>query len=217
MTQKEIGYRKLGKVTIGAHCIIDRDVIIGHPPKDILRTQGENHSLATRIGPRCILRSGVIIYATASISRDVEIGHHVVVRERAQIGEKTKVGAFTEIDPDVRIGRECRIVGLAKIANKTVIGARVFAGPGLVTANRRFGKGFLEGHADDDPMDPPVIEDGVLIGPHVTLNPGVRLGRGSIIAAGSVVTRNIAPGSIVMGIPGRVVGSVREKFGRGDR
>jgi len=215
MTTKAGRYREFGKVTIGGKCIVDDDVIIGYPPKDVLLTKGTEHSLATKIGPRCVLRSGTVVYATSSLGADVHLGHHVIIREGVRVGDKSKIGSLTEIAPNVKVGKDCRIVGCSFIGNETVFGDHVFVAPGLVTVNRKFSPPFFERREDGEPMEPPEVGDHVLIGPNVTLSFGVRIGRRSIIASGCVVTKEVPPGSIVAGVPGRVVGSVADKFGRG--
>jgi acetyltransferase-like isoleucine patch superfamily enzyme len=207
--------RKFGKVRIGEGCVIDDGVTVGYPPRDVLIGGELKHSFITKIGPRCVLRSGCVVYATASLGTAVEMGHYVIVREHVRIGDRTKLGSFVDIDPTAAIGRDCRITGPARIAPKTALGNGVFSGPYLVTLNRKFSKAFWDGSADEEPMTPSSIGDKVLIGPHVTLNPGVHIGRESIIAAGCVVTRNVPPRSIMAGLPGRVVGSVDERFMRG--
>ena len=207
--------RKFGKVKMGKGCIVDENVIIGYPARDILLSKGKKHSLATKIGPNCIVRSGSVIYATATLEAGVQLGHDVVIREGARIGAGSRIGCFTEVAPNAVIGEYCRIVGRAYIANGVRFGSRVFAGSGLVTANRRFTPAFLEQNEDEEPMEPPVVEDGVLIGITVTLNPGIRVGKRSVIASGCVVTEDVPPGSIVAGTPGKVIGSASKKLGRG--
>jgi acetyltransferase-like isoleucine patch superfamily enzyme len=58
------------------------------------------------------------------------------------------------------------------------------------------------------PRRPVIIEDDVWIGPNATILKGVRIGKGSFIEAGSLVTRDVAPGSRVLGNPAQVIGSI---------
>jgi acetyltransferase-like isoleucine patch superfamily enzyme len=217
MTLDDGTFRKFGKVAMGKGCIVDKDAIVGYPPVGALRSKGGKHGGVTRIGERCIVRSGCVVYATAVLKARVQLGHHVIIREGASIGAGCRIGCFTEVAPDAVIGEGCRIVGRAYIANGVEMGKRIFAGSGLVTANRKFTTAFLNRKEDEEPMEPPVIEDGVLIGISVSIDPGVRVGKGAVIASGCVVTKDVPSGSIMAGIPGRVVGSASEKLGSGTR
>ncbi len=217
MNGREASYRKYGRVIIGKGSLIDKDVTIGYPSRDVLLTKGQAHSLATKIGPRCILRSGCVVYATAHLGSNVELGHNVVVREKVRIGEYSKIGCFSEIAPSAVIGPRCRITGRAYISNGMKFGKRVFVGPDFSTANRAFSKAFMEQREDDEPINAPIVDDDVLIGAHVTLNPGIRIGKGCVIAAGCMVTKDVPPGSLVAGVPGSVIGSVADAFGSGKR
>jgi len=217
MTVGDGTFRKYGKVLMGKGCIVDEDAIIGYPPAKVLRSKGWEHAQTTRIGNECVVRSGCVIYATAILEPGVQLGHHVVIREGARIGAGSKIGCFTEIHPDAIIGEECRIMGRTHIGNEVKLGKRVFASSGLVIANRKFTTAFLNQTEDEQPMEPPVVEDGVLIGTDVTIDPGTIIGKGAVIASGCVVTRDVPPGSIVAGLPGKVIGAVTEKMGRGKR
>jgi len=217
MTVGDRVFRMYGRVMMGKDCVVDDDAIIGYPPRDVLLSKGKKHLLSTKIGNRCIVRSGCVIYATATLEVGVQLGHHVVVREGAEIGAESRIGCFTEIAPDAVIGERCRITGRAYIANGVKFGKGIFVGPGLLTANRRFTTAFLDGKEDHELMEPPVVEDGALIGTNVTLNPGVRVGMGSVVGSGCLVTKNVPAGSIVAGMPGRFIGPVSERLRRGKR
>lgn len=131
----------------------------------------------------------------------------------------------------VRIGERTRIFGAVDIEGPGAIFENVIIGSGCslttplylnASAEIRIGNRVVIGHhvmivTDSHDMNDPeqrggeryarpvVIEDGVWIGARVTILQGVTLGRGSVIAAGSVVTRDVPPHALAGGIPARVL------------
>lgn len=76
----------------------------------------------------------------------------------------------------------------------------MFLGPGVTFTNDMFPLKMRESYK---PLGP-TLEDGVTIGGGVTIVPGVTIGEGSFVAAGAVVTKDVPPMSIVIGVPGRI-------------
>lgn len=109
----------------------------------------------------------------------------------------------------VRIGRRSGVGLRARISTSCHIGDCVMMGPEVMiySLNHRFRDAdrpmMDQGNAEDRIV---VIEDDVWIGARVILLPGVRVGSGSVVAAGAVVSRDVPPGVIVAGNPAQVVG-----------
>lgn len=101
------------------------------------------------------------------------------------------------------IGPNCVLFGAGEIE----IGAHVLISPGVVIASHQHGFARTDVRFDEQPSQFAriVIEDNVWIGSNATIIPGVRIGTGAIIGAGAVVTRDVAPRSLVMGVPARAV------------
>ncbi len=113
------------------------------------------------------------------------------------IGENCMIGCFTEIQKGVSIGNRTRIQSHTFICEKVDIGHDCFIGHGVMFINDVY-------PPQPDPADwkPTIIENEVSIGSNATILP-VRIGKGAIIGAGAVVTRDVPPGAVIAGNPAR--------------
>lgn len=129
-------------------------------------------------------------------------GRNVNVEHGADIGS----GRFTSIGDNSGIGVDCRAAGPLEI------GANVMMGPEVViqSASHSFERTDIPMIEQGETKMTVVIEDDVWIGTRAIILPGRRIGRGSIVGAGSIVTKDVAPYTIVAGNPAVVVGQ-REK------
>ena len=178
-------------LTGGAECQIHPECIIGLKYK--LECQ------PVRLGAGAIIRAGTIIYADVQIGDDFQTGHHVLIRENTNIGNHVVVGTNTVIDGQVTIADFVKIESNCYIPTHTEIGTRVFLGPNVTLTNDRYPLKMRDRYVPEGP----VIEDGVTLGAGVVVCPGLRIGRDSFVAAGAVVTKDVPPDSLVMGVPGR--------------
>jgi acetyltransferase-like isoleucine patch superfamily enzyme len=105
-------------------------------------------------------------------------------------------------DRDVRMGDGCRLMSHVNLASKTRVGDRVFIASLVTGANdSTFGAfGYDEANVKGH-----TIEDDARIGAAACLLPGVVIGRAATVAAGAVVTRNVEPGTTVIGVPAKPV------------
>lgn len=125
------------------------------------------------------------------------------------IGPDSQIGPFVEIQADVVIGERCKISSHSFICSGVRIYDEVFIGHGVVFTNDRWpcatnDAGKLQG-ADDWTMEPTIVARRVSIGSNATILCGVSLGEGAMIAAGAVVTRDVPPGALAMGVPARII------------
>jgi acetyltransferase-like isoleucine patch superfamily enzyme len=138
----------------------------------------------------------------ARVGKNVKIWHFAYVGSKAEIGDNVMIGSLTHVDYGVKIGSNTRIEGSVYIPPLTVIGSNVFIGPAAAFTN------------DPYPMSPKmigvVVEDGAIIGGRSVFKPGVRIGRNSVVAMASVVTKDVPPETVVMGHPAKVAYSRAE-------
>jgi acetyltransferase-like isoleucine patch superfamily enzyme len=142
------------------------------------------------------------VATTAKIGKNVKIWHFAYVGSETEIGDNVMIGSLTHVDYKVKIGSNTRIEGSVYIPPLTAIGSNVFIGPAASFTN------------DPYPMSPRmvgvVVEDGAIIGGRAVFRPGVRVGRNSVVAMASVVTKDVAPDTVVMGHPAKPVYSRAE-------
>ena len=188
--------------SIGADSVIDALVEVGY------RYQSDCGPAI--IGPRARLRRGAIIYGDVRAGADLSVGHFALVREHTRIGDQVTIGTQVVIEGHVVIGSLVKIESQAFLPTHAIIGSRVFIGPGAALTNDRYP---LRRRAEYDPVGP-VLEDDVSLGARCVLLPGVRIGQGSMVAAGAVVTKDVPPWHLVAGVPGRaspLADSLREE------
>ncbi len=163
-----------------------------------------------------MIREGSFVLGGSKIGRNLETGHNVVIRENCSIGNNVKIWSNTVVDYGCRIGNNVKIHCNCYLAQYTIVEDNVFIAPGVVTLND-----FHPGcERSGTCMGGPVMEEGARIGGNSTILPYVRIGKRSLIGAGSVVSRDVPPFSVAYGVPARVVKSVfdlRCKTGLTDR
>jgi UDP-2-acetamido-3-amino-2,3-dideoxy-glucuronate N-acetyltransferase len=148
------------------------------------------------------------------IANDVRLGKGVWVSDfvnlyGCSIGENTKIGPFVEIQKKASVGKNCKISSHTFICEGVHIQDDVFVGHNVTFINDRFpravnAQGELQTEADWTPV-PTRIESGASIGSSATILCGVSIGTGAIVGAGSVVTRDVPPHTIVAGNPARPI------------
>lgn len=201
----------LGPTHIAQGALVDRGTIIGYPTRRKLQSlhspphaglsspqRLDELSEGSQLGARAIIRSGSIVYENARLGEGVETGHNVLIREGTIIGSRSLIGTGTIIDGRATLGEEVRVESGVYIPPYTRIGNRVFLGPRAVLTNDRY--------PPSKRLQGPTLEDEVVVGANAVILPGVRVGRGAVVAAGSVVTRDVPEGRVVAGVPARVVG-----------
>jgi acetyltransferase-like isoleucine patch superfamily enzyme len=150
-----------------------------------------------------------------TIKDDVKLGKdtkvwHFCNLYGCKIGKNTQIGSYSEIKGGASIGNNCRIQPYAFIPEGTKIGNYVFIGPRVTFLNDKYptAKKAIKKTWN---LEAVVIEDEVTIGGNSTILPRVKIGKGAVIGAGSVVTKNIPEYAVVCGNPARIIGSVNDK------
>lgn len=188
-------------VTIGEGSVIYGPAVIGQPPRG--KQEGE---LKLTIGSNAVIRPFTTIYAGSTIGNGFQSGQGASIREDNEIGNNVSVGTHAILEFENKIGDYCRIHSGCFLEMVT-LGKYVFVGPHTVFTD------------DPHPMNCPeykecgggaVVEDLVKIGASCTFLPAVKIGRGALIGAGSVVVHDIPEMMVATGNPARVIKSVSE-------
>lgn len=147
----------------------------------------------------------IYIHPSANVSTDSKIGDGTKIWINSQIREKCEIGANciiskdTYIDTEVKIGNNCKIQNSVSVYHGVTIEDDVFVGPNVCFTNDKVPRAF-------DPewtITPTLVRKGASIGANSTIVCGITIGKYAMIAAGSVVTKNVESYSLVMGNPAK--------------
>jgi len=141
----------------------------------------------------------------AKIGEGTNIWHFVHVRNGAEIGKNCNIGKGVYIDSDVIIGDNCKIQNFATIYKGVTIGNNVLIGPHVCFTNDMYPRAFIW---NEEKIVKTNVLDGASIGANATIIAGITIGKYAMIGAGSVVTKDVADFSLVLGNPARVVGKI---------
>jgi UDP-2-acetamido-3-amino-2,3-dideoxy-glucuronate N-acetyltransferase len=143
---------------------------------------------------------------------DVVFGKNVFVHSftnlyGCRIGDNSRVGPFVEIQRGVTIGADCKIQSHSFICDGVEIHDEVFVGHGVLFVNDKYPRATTDDGAlkaaGDWPLLRTVVERRAALGSGAVVLGALRIGEGALVGAGAVVTRDVAPGEVVAGVPAR--------------
>jgi acetyltransferase-like isoleucine patch superfamily enzyme len=176
-------------VILGDDVVIDSHCIIGYPTP---AAEGK----ALLIGNNALIRSHSIFYEGSTIGPELRTGHSVTVREKIEAGRNLQIGSHSYFQGHTKIGDYVRMQDSIHMGQKTEIGSFVWIFPCTVFTNDPHppSDGFLRGV---------VVEDYAIIAALCCLLPGVRVGACALVAAHSLVTKDVEPNTVVGGVPAK--------------
>ena len=132
----------------------------------------------------------------AKLGKNVRVWHFAYVGDDTEIGDNVKIGSLAHVDYNVKIGENTMIEGLVYIPPLSRIGKNVFIGPAAALTN--------DPYPASKKLSGVIIEDGAVIGSRAVIKAGVKIGKNSVVAMGAVVTKDVPPNCVVVGIPAKV-------------
>lgn len=212
---------KIGSnVTIHPHVVIEQGVVIGDNveifpgayigkiPKGAGLARQPHFMQKVLIGSNCSIGPHAVIYYDVEIGDNTLIGDGATIREECRIGSNAIIGRYVAINYAATIGSGTKIMDLAIITGKCSIGNNVFVSMGVATANDN-SIGRLP--YDEAHIKGPIIEDEAAIGLGALLLPNITVKKNAVVAAGSVVTRDIPEKAMGIGIPARIIADGKEQ------
>jgi diadenosine tetraphosphate (Ap4A) HIT family hydrolase/acetyltransferase-like isoleucine patch superfamily enzyme len=152
-----------------------------------------NDEMRISIGTGSIIRSGTVLYRDVKIGERFECGHNALIRENSSVGSDVCLYTGSQVQKGVTIGDRCIVSGW--VGNSSIVGNDVKMFGELVHKYKSSGRGALE--------PAPEILDGAFVGWNAIVVGGVKIGRGSVVGAGSVVTSDVPDGCLVVGNPAK--------------
>ncbi len=193
---------------LGERCLIEDGAVLGKRP----RLREGSSAAGAQIGV-LVLEAGVtvccgaVVYAGAHVGERVIIGDQAQVREGSRIGARSVVGRASCVDFGARVGARVLIQTGVYVTGGSVVEDDVFLGPGVVTTNDH----AMGRHPAGEPLQGPTFRRACRVGGGAVLVPGVDIGEEAFVAAGALVTKDVAARDVVMGVPARVIRQVSDE------
>jgi len=150
-----------------------------------------------RIDPRAVVDEGAIVGSGTSV------WHFSHIRSGSRVGDNCIVGKGVYVDEGVQVGNGCKLQNGAMLYKGVKIGDGVFVGPHAVFTNDLRPRAHLW---SEERLVSTNVGKGASIGANATIRCGINIGEWSMVAAGSVVTKDVPPHALVVGIPARIRG-----------
>jgi acetyltransferase-like isoleucine patch superfamily enzyme len=192
---------------VGAGTEIFDGAVIGRQPKgagNMVHNPSDDCPPVV-VGADSVIGANAVIYAGVTIGQNAMVCDLATVREGCVIGDYVVIARLVSLNRDVKIGAGSKVMDNSHLTADFEIGEDCFLGVGIVSVNDNDMR-MSGGEVKDDTSGRngnPVVGNGVKIGSGAIILPAVRIGDNAFVGAGSIVTRDVAPGAFVIGSPAR--------------
>ncbi len=195
---------------IGDDVRIDDQTVVGKQPMRSKRSifKDEKKLPPTKIGNGCLIGAGVVVYAGCEIANNVLIADTAAVRENVTVGEYTIIGRGATVENFTTIGKKCKLETGCYITAYSVVEDYCFIAPKVTTTNDNF-LGRTEERFKH--FKGVTVRKGGRIGGGAVILPGKEIGEDAVVAAGSVVTKNIPARQVWAGVPAKYFGKTPQE------
>jgi acetyltransferase-like isoleucine patch superfamily enzyme len=197
---------RVGKnVQILENSVLGRPTVV--PSKSVVK-----RSLSSDVGPLevaddCVIGACVVLYRGSKIGPASIICDLASIREHCTLGTQVLIGRSVMIQVNTQIGNRVKIMDSCHLPGDMVVEDDVFLSTHVCGASENsLGRDDSTGK-----WSGPCLRKGAYVGVNATLLPGIEIGEDAVVGAGALVTRSVAPRTLVMGVPARPVRSVNER------
>jgi acetyltransferase-like isoleucine patch superfamily enzyme len=192
---------------IGDGCVLEDHAVLGKHPRLAQGSSARGEVGELQLMAGVTVCAGAIVFAGATIGEGVILGDQSFVRERSSIGSESVIGRGSVVEDDVQMGARVRVQAGVYLCAHMVVEDDVFVGPGATTTN----DDTMGRHEREARLRGPILRRACRVGGGAVITPGVEIGEEAFVAAGAVVTKDIPPSGVAIGVPARVVREVGEE------
>lgn len=188
-------------VRLGENTEVFHGAVIGREPKGAGATSRRIvFERAISIGANCSIGPHAVVYFDVTLGSNCLVGDFASIREQTRIGNRCIISRHVSINYNCRIADGVKVMDASHLTGNMVIEEGVFVSTHVATTNDN---AMARAGYDDSRVTGPTLRSGVVVGAGATLLPATDIGEGATVAAGAVVTRDVAPKTTVFGMPAR--------------